>query len=84
MTKTSGPNPRERYKTLSAVNDLLGLSSAVALLVDGISGRLRDEEFEETLTEEQEERLAELFLKLRSCADDTADFAREIAEQSRQ
>ena len=70
-----------RHETQSAVNDLLGLSSGVGLLVDGAQCRLRQDKLEGALTEEQRERLADLFVKLRRAADDVADFAREIAER---
>ena len=84
--QTAGPDalPRlEPYKTKMAASDLLGLSTAVALLVEGIQSRLRQEELERTLTEEQQERLKNLFLKLHGAADDVADFARELAEQAK-
>lgn len=73
----------EPYKTKMAASDLLGLSTAVGLLMEGIESRLRQEELERTLSEEQDERLTALFLILRDAADDVADFARELAEQAR-
>ena len=72
-----------RCNLRTAVNDLLGLSSAVALLVDGAECRLHQQQLTEVLTDEQAERLRDLFAKLRYAADDVADFARELAEQSR-
>jgi hypothetical protein len=72
-----------RCNARTAVNDLLGLSSAVALLVDGAECRLRQQQLAEALTDEQTERLRDLFAKLRYVAEDVADCARELAEQSR-
>ncbi|MHC4176203.1 MAG: hypothetical protein ACYSWU_01780 [Planctomycetota bacterium] len=83
MTAENGAKPREAYKTKSAVNDLLGLSSAVGLLIEGIEQRLKEEEIDATLTDEQAERLKDFFVKLQRVAEDVADFAREMAEQVR-
>jgi len=69
-----------RHETQSAVNDLLGLSSGVGLLLDGVECRVRQGNLEGALTEEQRERLGDLFVKLHRAAEDVADFAREIAE----
>ena len=69
-----------RHETQSAVNDLLGLSSGVGLLADGAECRLRQDKLEGVLTEEQIERLGDLFFKLHRAAEDVADFAREVAE----
>jgi hypothetical protein len=74
---------REAYKTRCAVNDLLGLSTAVGLLIHGIEGRLRQEQLDAALSDDQEERLRDLFLRLRQAAEEIADFAREVAEQAR-
>jgi len=68
------------HKTQTAVNDLLGLSSGVGLLLEGTECRLRQEELGGALTEEQKERLDDLLVKLHRAAEDLADFAREIAE----
>jgi len=73
---------REAYKKRCAANDLLGLSSAVALLMKGIESRFHEDELEGTLAEEQEERLKGLFMELHRAAEDVADLAREIVEQS--
>jgi len=81
MAARDSRQSRETYKTKCAVSDLLGLSTAIALVMDGIERRLCEEELEETLSEEQEERLQELFLTLHRAAEDVADFAREVAEQ---
>ncbi len=83
MSTSEKTGRREPYKTKSAVNDLLGLSGAMALLLAGAECRLHQEQLDETLTEEQKERLQDLFVKLHRVADDIADFAREVAEQSR-
>jgi len=72
-----------RCNLRTAVNDLLGLSSALALLVDGAECRLCQKQLREVLTDEQAERLRDLFAKLRYAAEDVADCARELAEQAR-
>ena len=77
-----GARQPDVYKRKCAANDLLSLSGAVALLMKGIESRLREDELEETLTEEQEERLRGLFLKLHTTAEDVADLAREVAEDT--
>ena len=69
-----------RHKTQAAVNDLLGLSSGVSLLLDGVGLRLGQDELAGAMSEEQKERLDDLFLKLHQAADDVADFAREVAQ----
>jgi hypothetical protein len=81
---SSEPQPEPgAYKTKAAVNDLLGLSAAVGLIMEGIETRLKEDELDRALTDEQEERLRDLFGKLHQAADDVADFAREIAEDLR-
>ena len=70
----------EQHKTRAAVNDLLGLSSGVSLLLDGVQLRLGQDELAGALREEQRERLDDLFVRLRRTADDVADFAREVAQ----
>ena len=72
----------DEYKRRYAANDLLSLSGAMALLMKGTESRLREDELEETLTEEQKERLKSLFLSLHTTAEDVADLAREIVEQA--
>ena len=84
MTTGNNVRPPEAYKTKCAVNDLLGLSTAVGLLIEGTERRLREEEIEGSLTDEQEERLKDFFVKLQRVAEDVADFARELAEQVQQ
>jgi hypothetical protein len=81
MSTASHASPQEGYKTKCAVNDLLGFSTAVGLLIEGIQRRLREEEIQGALTDEQEERLGDFFVKLQRVAEDMADFAREVAEQ---
>jgi hypothetical protein len=84
MTAANNATAQEAYKTKCAVNDLLGLSTAVGLLIEGIERRLREEELEKTLTDEQQERLKDFFVKLQRVAEDVADLAREVAEQVKQ
>jgi hypothetical protein len=71
------------YKTKCAVSDLLSFSGGIGLLLKGIEARLSEDELEGALGEEPKERLRSLFTKLHDAADDIADFAREIGEQSR-
>ena len=75
----AGSQP-EDYKKRCAANDLLGLSGAIALLMKGIESRLSEEELAGSLSEEQEERLRDLFLNLHTIAEDVADLARELVE----
>lgn len=70
------------YKQRCAANDLFSLSGGIALLMKGIDARLREDELAGTLTEEQEERLKGLFLKLHTTAEDVADLAREVVEHA--
>lgn len=70
----------DNYRKRCAANDLLGLSSAIALLMKGVETRLREEDLVGTLTEEQEERVKRLFLSLHTLAEDVADLAREVVE----
>ena len=72
----------DAYRKKCAANDLLGFSSGIALLMKGLESRLREDELERTLTEEQEERLRSLLMQLHRLADDVADLAREIVEES--
>lgn len=75
-----GPIQPDDYKKRCAANDLLGLSSAIALLMKGIETRLKEDDLQGSLSEEQEERVKALFLNLHSLAEDVADLAREVVE----
>lgn len=75
-----GTGLTDNYRKRCAANDLLGLSSAIALLMKGIETRLREEDLAGTLSEEQEERVKRLFLNLHTLAEDVADLAREVVE----
>jgi hypothetical protein len=81
---TDRPQDPALYKTKCAISDLLSFSGGIGLMLKGIETHLREDELESALSDEQKERFAGLITKLHDAADDVADFARELGEQSRQ